>query len=251
MGATLKRLAPAGSVVSGLWPVSMVFSINAISCCFLGFSGVFTDSVLQKCYILQFVALLGRGMASITKIEGKAGVRYRAQIRLKDSGAVVYSEAKTFAKRVDAKAWADRLEYELRQPGMLEKVRHRGITVGQVLEWYRDDFDGRSKFGRTKLSHIEYLIKHPVFSALDAIELTTRDLVDHAQSRARIDGAQPATVNNDFVWLSNAWQAVRIARNVPLSQQVIEDAAFLCRKEGLIGRSKQRSRRPKLAELEQ
>ncbi len=189
-------------------------------------------------------------MATIATHKRKKGTVYTAQIRMRRNGAIVYTEAETFEKIPMATAWANRREAELREPGALERVRHRGITVGAVLEMYRDDFDGLSKFGRSKLSHINYLINHPAFSALDALALTSRQLVQHAVQRRTIDGAMPATVNNDFVWLSNAFRAVRIARDVPLDQSVVDDAAFLCRKEGLIGKGRERSRRPTLDELD-
>lgn len=189
-------------------------------------------------------------MATITAREGKNGTRYTAQIRCKKNGKIIYSESETFDKKRLAEEWARRREAELAQPSTIEKIRHRGITVKQVLEWYRDDFDGATKFGRSKLSHINYLINHPELSELDALELTSAQLVAHARSRQRVDKVVPATINNDLVWLSNAFRAVRIGRNIPLEQQVVADAMFLCRKEGIIGKSKSRDRRPTIDELE-
>lgn len=190
-------------------------------------------------------------MATITARKGKKGTRYTAQIRLREKGKIIYTESETFDKRRLAEQWAKRRETELAQPTTLEKARHRGITIKQVLEWYRDDFDGLSKFGRSKLSHINYLINHPEFCELDALSLTSSQLVAHATRRQRVDKAMPATINNDFIWLSNAFRAVRIGRNIPLEQQVVDDAMFLCRKEGIIGKSKARERRPTREELEQ
>lgn len=188
-------------------------------------------------------------MATITSRKRKNGTKYTAQIRLKCNGKVVHTESETFGKKFLANDWAARRESELKLPGVLEQVRHEGLTVKQVLEWYRDDFDGLSKFGRSKLSHINFLINHPTFCELDAINLTSSQLVAHIAERRR-EGAGAATVNNDVIWLCNAFRAVRIGRNIPLDLQVIDDASFLCRKEKLVAKSRKRDRRPLLGELE-
>lgn len=66
----------------------------------------------------------------------------------------------------------------------------------------------------------------------------------------RSDGAGPATVNNDLIWLRGAFRAARIGRGVDLLETPIDDASYLCRKERLIGKSKQRMRRPERWELD-
>ena len=187
-------------------------------------------------------------MATIIPRKRKDGMRYTAQVRLKHHGKVIHFESETFDKKSLAKEWGRRRESELKLPGALDYMRYKGLTIKQVLEWYRDDFDGESKFGRSKLSHINYLINHDDFADLDAIELTTDQLVAHVHKRRR-QGAGPATVNNDLIWLRNAYRAVRIGRNIPLNLQIVDDAAFLCRKEKLVAKSKQRDRRLSLEEL--
>jgi integrase len=189
-------------------------------------------------------------MATITARKRKNGMRYTAQVRIRRNGKVIYSESETFTKKSLAKEWAAKREVELKLPKAMDHLRHEGLAIGTVLEWYKEDFDGKSKFGRSKLSHINYLINHDDFSSLKALELTSGQLVAHVNQRRR-EGAGASTVNNDLVWLRNAFRAVRIGRNVPLDLQVIDDAAFLCRKEKLVAKSKQRSRRPSIEELNQ
>src|SRR5690606_25355539 len=109
-----------------------------------------------------------------------------------------------------AKAWADNRENELKQPGAIERQRHRGVTVGQVLNWYLDDFDGRSKFGRTKLSHLIFLAGYSDLADLDAIELSSQQVMWHVHQRRR-EGTGPATVNNDLIWLRNAFRSAQIS----------------------------------------
>lgn len=83
---------------------------------------------------------------------------------------------------------------------------------------------------------------------LDALRLTSQQLIEHVRER-RQDGAGPATVANDIIWLRIACQAVRVSRGVPIDLQIIDDASFLCRSEGLIQKAKTRDRRPTLGEL--
>ncbi|WP_271273794.1 tyrosine-type recombinase/integrase [Aliamphritea hakodatensis] len=189
-------------------------------------------------------------MATISKRKRVDGsFSYTAQIRIKQKREVVYTESETFSKKALAKAWADRREAELKMPGVLEKMLHVGVSIGQVVRWYRDDFHGLSKFGRSKLSSINYLINHPELSEIDALTVTAADLVAYIHSR-RAEGAGPSTVNNDLIWLRNAFRAVKIGRNIPLSLEPLDDAAYLCRKEKVIAKSKKRDRRPTLAELD-
>jgi integrase len=188
-------------------------------------------------------------MATIVSRKRKSGTVYQAKIRIRKNG-VTHTESETFEKKSLAKTWADRREAELKAPGVLERLAHVGITVGQVLRWYKEDYEGNSTFGRSKLNSIDQLINRDEFAVLDAMKLTSGQLVAHARKR-RKEGTGPATVNNDFIWLRTAMRAVRIGRDMPLELQAIDDAAFICRKEGLISKAEQRDRRPTIKELNQ
>ena len=187
-------------------------------------------------------------MATIEARKRKAGTQYTARIRIKRDGEIIHQESETFSKKSLAKAWADRREAELAEPGVLESMRHTGITVGDVLEWYKQDYHDHKAFGRTKLDAINQLIARKSLADLDALSVSSGQLVGHARSRA-LEGTGPATINNDFVWLRVAFRAVAIGRDVPLELKSIDDAAFLCRKEGLIAKAKRRERRPTIDEL--
>lgn len=187
-------------------------------------------------------------MASVQYRERNGVGRWVVQIRIKRQGRVVYSQSRSFTKEALARAWADKREVELRVPGALDRVQHSGATVRQVLEWYEADYSGATKFGRSKLSHIRFLMGYEPLASSVAANLTSVDYVSHVRQR-RADGAGPATVNNDLVWLRGAFRAARIGRGLDLPEQALDDASYLCRKERLIGKSKQRMRRPERDEL--
>ena len=185
-------------------------------------------------------------MATIRSRKRKSGTQYTARIRRMRDGVV--DEAQTFSKRTLAKAWADRREAELGDPSVLAKTMVGGITIGKVLEWYSEDYQDVKAFGRSKLASINQLINRKELSGLDAVELTTAQLVRHALARSK-EGASPSTVNNDFIWLRVGFRAARIGRDAPVDQRIVSDAAELCRKEGLISKSKERDRRPSVDEI--
>lgn len=185
-------------------------------------------------------------MATIAARKGRRGTVYQAKIRITKNG-VTHTESETFKTKTLAKEWAGRRESELRVPGAFEKATHKGVTIKQVLEWYKQDFQGATTFGRSKLNHIDFLAAHSI-GELDAILVTPREILAHVRTRRKT--ASAATVNNDIIWLSNAFRSARIDRGVPVASQALEDAAYLARKERLIGKSKERTRRPTLKELE-
>jgi len=185
-------------------------------------------------------------MATIVARKRKRGTVYQAKIRI-TKGEYTHQESETFERKALAKEWATRREAELRVPGVLERLSHAGVSIRTVLEWYLEDYEGATKFGRTKLSHINFLKEHPL-SDTDAITLTPREVLTHLRERRKT--AAPATVLNDVIWLSNAFRSARIDRGVPVNSQALDDAAFLARKERLIAKPRERNRRPTIEELE-
>lgn len=186
-------------------------------------------------------------MATITKRYTKRrGWVFTAQIRMTLDGEQ-YTECKTDSDERFVNLWAAKREAEIRRDGIAH-VRHSGTTVRDVLQWYKDDFQGELKFGRTKLAHVNFLMSYPGFADLDAIALTPQQLIAHARTRAA-DRVSPATINNDFIWLRTAMKRVRLSRSIPLNVQAVEDATELLRAEKLIGRPNKRNRRPEIDEL--
>lgn len=175
-------------------------------------------------------------MATITKLQRKKGVVYRAQIRLKRDGKIIHSEAKTFSRKAAADAWAAKREQELEDPEVLARAKHDGMTVGKVLGKYREHATG----GRTKLAHLRLLESLPL-AEKDALRLSVRDLVAHAEARSSTAG--PSTLLNDFIWLRVAFRYARRTWNLPLDLQIIDDAAASLRERRMIAKPRARARR--------
>ena len=170
---------------------------------------------------------------------------YRAAIRIKRKGKVVYRESRTFDRKALAKDWASRRELELQEHDALNKVMHRGVTVGELIKRYQKEFGG--SFGRSKAKDMERLQSYKL-ADLDAIEATSRDFVDHVVYRLKT--VQPQTAGNDLIWLRGVFKTARTAWGIPAALEPLNDAAETCRRERLIAKPNNRDRRPTLAEME-
>lgn len=188
-------------------------------------------------------------MGTITNRKRQDGsIRYRAQVRVKRKGKVVYSESQTFGKKGIAKDWIRSREEELQKPGALERVMHRGVTVGELIGRYIQEVDSINPFGRSKDAALKALKAMDV-ADLDALMLKASEVLDHIRSR-RSDGAGASTVSQDIAWLRVVLKYARRAWNVPVDVQQIEDAAETARDARLIARPRRRQRRPSVQELE-
>lgn len=185
-------------------------------------------------------------VATITARTRTDGTKsYRAAIRLKRKGEIVYRESRTFDRKALAKDWANRRELELQEPDALNKVRHRGVTVGELIGRYQKEFG--ASFGRSKGMDMKRLKTYDI-AKLDAIEITSQDFVAHVVSRLKT--AKPQTAGNDLIWLRGVFKTARSAWGIPAALEPLNDAAETCRRERLIAKPNNRDRRPTLAELE-
>lgn len=185
-------------------------------------------------------------MATITKLQRKRGVVYRAQIRIKRDGKLIHSEAKTFGRKALAVDWAAKRELELQDPDVLARARHGALTVGEVLKRYLTAT--AESAGRTKRTTLEMLTRQDL-AERDALKLTTGQLIDHAHARQATAG--PATILQDFIWLRVAFQYARRTWKLPLDLQVIEDAMASLRETRVIAKSQERDRRVSDDEIKQ
>lgn len=187
-------------------------------------------------------------MATITKRETAAGkTKYKADIRIKKAGRIIHRESRTFDRKKLAEEWAKKRELELQDQSGLEKVRHAGTLIGDVIEQYEELFKPVDGWGRSKGFDMARLKTYKL-AEIPAVAVTSQDLIEHVRWRIS-GGVSPATVNNDLIWLGVIFKAVRAAKGIPLDLGVIEDARVICRQHKLISRSEERERRPTPVEL--
>jgi len=128
-----------------------------------------------------------------------------------------------------------------------EEARRDPVTLGELIRWYIDTFASVSKWQRTKQTHLEFLERHAIGTA-KALTLTAAMLINHVRSR-RADGAGPATVMNDLVWIRVVLRAARNVKELPVRPEITHEARGACREVRLIAKPRRRARRPTAEEL--
>lgn len=178
----------------------------------------------------------------------KRGNKYQAQVKVKEGGKTVYSEARTFPRRALAEDWGKRRAVELSAPEAVQAAKQKHITLRSLILRYRQEFGALSRFGRTKRFELDRLEKAEIASKpFDRIK--TADYVSHVRER-RLSGAGPATAGNDLIWLRVVAKTARAAWGIPIDLQPIDDAAHWLRSQGLISKAGKRERRPTAEELD-
>jgi integrase len=182
-------------------------------------------------------------VASIVQIKGPSGPRWKAVVRRKKNGRLVYSRARTFARRALAVSWAARLEGELQDPAKLAQAEAEGgPTVGYLIRRFIKEVDAIRPLGRSHRATLELLLEWPIASK-SAAGLKASDLIEHCEAR-RMKGTGPATVMQDVVLLRGPLGIAAVKWNLEaVSTKPIEDAMPLLTRLDLVARPGRRDRR--------
>jgi integrase len=175
--------------------------------------------------------------------------RYTAMVRVRKGSTVIHQENKTFTHRSAALTWAKHREVALEDPSPLIRVRQGAPTLAALIRWYIDNFEGVSKWQRSKQAHLEFLERHAL-GKFNALTLTATDLIDHVRSR-RAKGAGPATVANDLIWTGVVLRAAKSVKGLQVRPEVVQEAREASAELRLTGKARKRTRRPTPGELEQ
>lgn len=175
-----------------------------------------------------------------TRKDGTTG--YTAIVRIKKQGKVIHSETETFDREQAAKAWMKKRETELAKPGALTKAEDP--TLFKVIDQYT--LEKLKVHGKTKTQVLK-TIQASSLAQKKCSEISSPDLVEFAKS---ID-ALPQTRGNYISHLASVFTVARPAWGYPLDPQAMLDAKVVLKKLGLVSKSKERSRRPTLGELDQ
>ncbi|MGU3628109.1 site-specific integrase [Comamonas sp. C24C] len=167
---------------------------------------------------------------------------YTAQIRLKDKGVIVHSEAQTFTRKALAQSWLKRRESELEVARASGSLGKKKVTVGDLLEGYTTQAEGITEWGRSKTADIRRL-KEAGIADKDARLLTAADLIEHCKKRRIDDGAGPATVLNDMVWLRQAFLSASARYGISEPMAAVDAAKQELLRTKVISKPQQRDRR--------
>jgi integrase len=166
---------------------------------------------------------------------------HTVQIRVKEGGKTIHTESQTFDRKPAAEAWKKKREAELAANGLAKKVEDPPLA--DVIDKYNND--KLRPHGKTK-DQVLRTIKNSWLGELKCSEVTSQELVKFAQE---LD-AGPSTRGNYMSHLAAVFTVAKPAWGYPLDKQAMDDARVVLDKMGHIGRSKERTRRPTLDELD-
>ncbi len=169
---------------------------------------------------------------------------YQAQLVIKRDGKILHREQQTFDRRQAASAWLERKETELNRPGGLQAALGDDPPLSDVIERYVSE--SLKGIGRTKAQVLRAIKSYTIANKICS-EIGSDDLVDLA--RHLNDGRTPQTVQNYLSHLGAIFTIARPAWKYPLDPAAMKDALVVCKKLGLISKSRERDRRPTLDEL--
>jgi len=190
-------------------------------------------------------------VATITPYKKRSGeLSYRAQVRIKQAGKIVFSKARSFPTEAAARSWAKRMEVESAKPGFIEEQQLGKTTIADLITRYKAELTEADSLGRTKGYTLDLLLRGSL-ADLQANALTSADLIEYCRLRAA-SGAGPATIEQDVIYLRTcidyAMRAWKLALATTLAE--INAATPSLRKLGLTAKSNHRNRRPTTDELE-
>ena len=183
-------------------------------------------------------------MGTVTSRKRRNGsIGHTAQIRIMRNGKPAHTEAQTFDRKQAAKAWLQRREAQLREPGALERAMQPDPPLGEVIDRYIAESE--HDLGRTK-AQVLGSIKRRDIGAMTCSAIGSAEIVAFARELQ----VEPQTRGNYLSHLSAIFAVARPAWNYPLEQKAMQDATVVLRKLKLVSKSKGRTRRPTLAELD-
>jgi hypothetical protein len=187
-------------------------------------------------------------MATIkARKQANGSTRYTAVVRIRRGTTVLHQESRTFTHRAAALSWAKHREVALEEPAALTRQRHGTPTLAELIRWYINTFETVSRWQRSKQTHLEFLERHSL-GKIEVLTLTSADLIRHVQSR-RAEGAGPATVLNDLIWIGVVLRAAKSVKELPVVPEIVQQARSACRELRLVAKPKKRTRRPTADEL--
>lgn len=181
-------------------------------------------------------------MAKPQKIKNKNGsFSYRIYVNDTSTGTLV-RESKTFSTRQLAIDWADKRLKEIERAAIHGEVSKD--TIKDIILRYQENYS--QNYGRSKNYDIARLLEQDI-AKVKICELSSKDLIKHCAERNKT--VKPQTAINDLIWLRTIISTMSAVDGFDYDPITFERASIIMRKEKLIGKSKERTRRPTPREL--
>ena len=192
-------------------------------------------------------------MATITARTRKDGtISHVAQIIKRAGGKTIHQESKSFPNRKTAEAWVKKREaaiatqIESGQP--ISSPKQQSKTLGDAIDLYVTE--STKAVGKTKSQVLKTIRDEYDIAKMRCDQITARDLTKFANEIAARPGVtSPATVNSYMASLSTIFRNAKALWGLPLSKSEFDDAMISLSAMGHVAKSKKRSRRPSVDEV--
>lgn len=181
-------------------------------------------------------------MASIIQINGK----WRASVRIKRGGELVFSKTMTHDSKKLAEQWAREVEARARTDNglaeLLAREGSRGVSVADLIGKYMEYVDRLKPLGATKRIVLQQLASGDL-GRLPVTGVTATVLLDYCNYRRDVFGNSAATIAQYFGYLRQAFDLAKPVWGIGVTAAAFEEARPLLAKLGLIGQGRERDRR--------
>ena len=157
--------------------------------------------------------------------------KYQVFIRVKESGKVVYTESRTFAKDKPAHSWGKKRIVEIEEKGYRETGDN--VSLRELIQKLLDD--EHIQLGRTKRKVLEMLCDCDLGS-VKITELKPHHIIEHCKARKET-GTQPQTINHDVSYLRWSLKAAKPQFGYDVTDQSVVESYASLHDLKLIGKS--------------
>lgn len=179
-------------------------------------------------------------MASIRKREGS----WVAEVRRVGHKSI----SKSFPTKSLASEWARKIEAEMDASLYRDNRNLNSITFGDLIDRYTEEIGAVRPFGKNKAAVLKNL--RVAFGAVSLAGLTAERLNKYVDER-RKGGAGGVTVGIDLTYVGGVLKTASAIWKIPVNQTAVSDARARLSHLGVSMKSKERTRRPTLDEIEQ
>ncbi|WP_349583975.1 tyrosine-type recombinase/integrase [Vogesella oryzagri] len=181
-------------------------------------------------------------MASIIQIKGK----WRATVRIKRGGELVFHKTMTHDTKRLAEQWALDVEAKARtEAGLAELLSRegaRGVSVRDLIERYMQYVGKLKPLGATKSTVLKTLAASELGDK-PVTAVTAGVLLDYCNGRRERHGNGAATISQYFTYLRQVFDLAKPVWGVGVTTAPFDEARPVLRKLGLIGQGAERDRR--------
>jgi len=187
-----------------------------------------------------------------TNNQGKIKTRYKANVREKSFGKVIFSKSKTFDYKAGATKWAKDLIHSREHGETLADKQLMTTTVKELIERYTEKSCASNKpLGRSAKASLKQTTRYPL-GKVRLVDLTSQHIVDFCYDRLNAETKpKPQTVSGDISCLRSVLIHAKSMFNLDIDDRTIIESYPTLKRLRLIAKSDKRSRRLVSCEFEQ